>query len=65
MTGFTLAAAASIAVGLSLGAAATVGVTHAVADHAMAPARFSPPPSGAHLVQYGERCWHAHCVPWP
>ena len=32
MTGFTLAAAASIAVGLSIGAAATVGVTLALAD---------------------------------
>ena len=30
MTGFTLAAAASIAAGLSIGAAATVGVTLAL-----------------------------------
>ena len=37
MTGFTLAAAASIAVGLSIGAAATVGVTLAADDHALAP----------------------------
>ena len=33
MTGFTLAAAASIVAGLSIGAAATVGVTLAVRDH--------------------------------
>ena len=33
MTGFTLAAAASVAVGLSIGAATTVGVTLAVDDH--------------------------------
>ena len=39
MTGFTLAAAASIAAGLPIGAAATVGVTLAVEDHNVAPAQ--------------------------
>jgi hypothetical protein len=63
MTGFTLAAVASIAVGLSVGAVATVGVTLAADD--MAPAHGPPAPSVAHLVGYGDRCWHGHCIPWP
>ncbi len=42
MTGFTLAAAASIAVGLSVGFATTVGVTLAVAEHGAAPVRGRP-----------------------
>jgi hypothetical protein len=66
MTGFTLAAAASIAVGLSVGAAATVGVTLAVEGHSASPAQ-SPPaprkPSGPYLVDYGDRCYHGHCLP--
>ncbi len=63
MTGFTLAAAASIAVGLSIGAAATVGVTLAVDDHNVAPAQGVPTRSAPYLVQYGDRCWHGHCLP--
>lgn len=65
MTGFTLAAA-SIAVGLSVGMATTVGVTLAVADHGVAPARgrpAQPSPLGPQLVQYGDRCFHGHCLP--
>jgi hypothetical protein len=69
MPGFPLAAAASIAVGLSVGAAATVGVTLAVEaleGHSAAPAQ-SPPaprnPSGPYLVDYGDRCFHGHCLP--
>jgi len=62
MTGFTLAAA-SIAVGLSIGAATTVGVTLAVADRHVAPAQGPPNPSGPYLVQYGDRCFHGHCLP--
>jgi Protein of unknown function (DUF2613) len=68
MAGFSLVAAASIAVGLSLGAAATVGVTLAMDDHRTAPAQTAPAarnPAGPHLVDYGSRCWHGHCVPWP
>ena len=37
MTGFTLAAAVSVAVGLSVGVATTVGITLAVADHSLEP----------------------------
>ncbi|HTY32682.1 DUF2613 family protein [Mycobacterium sp.] len=66
MAGFSLAAAASIAVGLSIGAAATVGVTLAVDGHTTAPSQ-SPPtprnPSGPYLVDYGDRCFHGHCLP--
>jgi hypothetical protein len=64
MTGFTLAAAASIFAGVSIGAAATVGVTLAIADHSAPPAAPAPRnPSGPHLVDYGDRCYHGHCVP--
>ncbi len=66
MTGFTLAAAASIAVGLSVGVATTVGVTLAVADHGPVPVRGRPAllnPLGLHQVQYGDRCFHGHCLP--
>lgn len=65
MTGFTLVAA-SIAVGLSVGMATTVGVTLAVADHGAAPVRgrpAQPNPIGPQLVQYGDRCFHGHCLP--
>jgi hypothetical protein len=68
MGGMTLAAAAGIAAGLMIGAAATVGVTLAVEDHSMVPAQAPPStpiPSGPFLVNYGDRCWHGHCVPWP
>jgi hypothetical protein len=65
MTGFTFAAAASIAAGLFFGAAATVGVTLAVQDHKVAPAPVAPTPSRPYPVQYGDRCWHGHCIPWP
>jgi Protein of unknown function (DUF2613) len=63
MTGFTLAAAASIAAGLSIGAAATVGVTLAVEDYNTAPAQGPPTPSAPYLVEYGDRCYHGHCLP--
>jgi hypothetical protein len=71
MAGFTLAAAAGIAAGLMIGAAATVGVTLALgatADHSLVPAQTAPAariPAGPYLVNYGDRCWHGHCVPWP
>jgi hypothetical protein len=65
MTGFTLAAVASIAAGLSIGAAATVGVTLVVQDHTVAPAPVVSTPSRPYLVQYGDRCWHGHCLRWP
>jgi hypothetical protein len=44
---FTLAAVASIAAGVSIGAAATVGVMLAA----------------PYLVGYGDRCYHEHCLP--
>ncbi len=71
MAGFSLAAAASIAAGLMIGAAATVGATLALEgsdDHATVPAQTAPAtrnPVGPYLVNYGSRCWHGHCVPWP
>jgi hypothetical protein len=68
MTGFALAAAAGVAAGLMIGAAATVGVTLAVQDHDMAPVPAAPVmhgPVGPYPVNYGDRCWHGHCVPWP
>ena len=63
MSGFTLAAAASIAAGLSIGAAVTVGVTLAVEDHDVARAQRVRTPSAPHLVEYGDRCYHGHCLP--
>jgi hypothetical protein len=68
MTGFTLAAAASILAGLSIGTAAAVGVTLAVEGHTSAPTQ--PPPASLNLsrhypVNYGDRCWHGHCIPVP
>ena len=66
MPGFTVTTAAiSIAVGLSMGAAATVGVTvalEALEEQSIAPAQ-QPNPSSPHLVQYGDRCYHGHCLP--
>jgi Protein of unknown function (DUF2613) len=61
MTGLTLAAA-SIAVGVSIGAAATVGVTLASQDHGVAPVP-SPATRAPYLVDYGDRCFHGHCLP--
>ncbi len=63
MSGFTLAAAASIAAGLSIGAAAVVGVTLAVEDHDVARAQRVRTPSAPHLVQYGDRCYAGVCLP--
>ncbi|WP_374023340.1 DUF2613 family protein [Mycobacterium sp. HNNTM2301] len=66
MTGFPLAAAASIAVGLTVGVATTLGVTPAVADHGVTAVRVrpaAPNPLEPHLVQYGDRCFHGHCLP--
>jgi hypothetical protein len=63
MTGFTLAAAASIFAGVSIGAAATVGVTLAIQDHSAPPAQRAPSQSGPRVVDYGDRCYHGHCAP--
>ena len=67
MPGFTVTAvAASIAVGLSMGAAATVGFTvalEALEDHGIAPPQPEPNRSSAHLVNYGDRCFEGHCLP--
>ena len=66
MPGFSLAAAAGIAAGLMIGAAATVSCTLILEDHRMAPAQTTPAtPAGPYLVSYGSRCWRGHCVPWP
>ncbi|WAJ45695.1 hypothetical protein OK015_04080 [Mycobacterium sp. Aquia_216] len=71
MAGFVLAAATGIAAGLMIGAAATVGVTlalDATADDRMAPLQTQPAArnlSVPYPVNYGDRCWHGHCVPWP
>jgi hypothetical protein len=62
VAGFPLAAVAGIAVGLSLGAVATVGVTLAVADRHDAP-QIAPAPASPHMVNYGGPvCYHGHCV---
>jgi Protein of unknown function (DUF2613) len=66
MAGFSLVAVASIAVGLSIGTAATVGVTLAVADQSATPVQTHPAPrnlSGPYQVDYGDRCFHGHCLP--
>jgi hypothetical protein len=66
MAGFSWAAAASIAAGLMIGAAATVGVTLEIEDHRATPAQTAPQhPAGPYLVSYGSRCWRGHCIPWP
>lgn len=62
MPGFTLAAVASIAAGLSIGAAATVGVTLAAADE-YAPVQVVPAqaPVGLNSVEYGGRLPNLPC----
>ena len=57
MTGLTMVAAASIALGLSMGAAATVGITLAVEGSDAAPTPSPPTPRnpGPYLVDYGGR----------
>jgi hypothetical protein len=71
MAGVSLTVATSIAVGLSLGAAATVGGTlilEGSGDHKTVPAQTAPAarnPAGPYLVNYGSRCWRGHCIPWP
>ncbi|OBG35277.1 hypothetical protein A5672_21575 [Mycobacterium alsense] len=67
MAGISLAAAAGIAVGLSIGAAATVGVTLAVEGQRAVPAQSPPAPRNLpapYLVNYGDRCFHGHCLHW-
>lgn len=68
MAGFTLAATASVAAGVVLGIAATVGVTLAAESYAdrgaATPAQSSPRPAGPALVEYGDRCIHGHCLHW-
>jgi hypothetical protein len=67
MNGFTLAAAVSVAVGLCVGVATTVGITLAVADHSLVqvPTVQRPVlPAGPYQVEYGDRCIHGHCLHW-
>ncbi len=64
MTGFSLAALASLAAGVSIGAVATVGVTIVLEDHGdVAPAQRVSVSSTPHLLNYGDRCYHGHCIP--
>ncbi|KAA1251929.1 DUF2613 family protein [Mycobacterium simiae] len=63
MPGFTLAAAASIAAGLSIGAAATVGVTLVVRGVSMAPGQGVPAPAVTTVAPYGDRCVRDYCPP--
>lgn len=66
MPGFTLAAAASIAAGLSLGAAATLGVTLAICGGRAAPVHTAPAPVVlSTVVQYGDRCSGGTGTPCP
>lgn len=67
MTGFAVAAAVSIAVGLSAGVATTVGITLAVADQSLVPVPSLQRPelgAGPYQVEYGDRCFHGHCLHW-
>lgn len=64
MSGFTVAAAASIAAGLAVGIATTVGITLAVADDTAVPAQAPVRPALPYQVQYGVRCFHGHCLHW-
>ncbi|OBK12412.1 DUF2613 domain-containing protein [Mycobacterium asiaticum] len=57
MPGFSLAAAFSVVAGLSLGAAATVGVTLMAQESESSPSvRKAPAPVVSTVVQYGDRC---------
>lgn len=64
MAGFTVAVAASIAVGLSIGVATTVGITLAAADDVVVPAQAPPRAAPPYQVEYGDRCIHGHCLHW-
>ena len=68
MTGFILAAAAIIVPALTIYAAAAASAPLAAEDHATGPSR-APQGllnrTGPYPVNYGDRCWHGHCVPWP
>jgi hypothetical protein len=64
MAGFTVAAAVSIAVGLSAGVATTVGITLAVAADTVVPVQAPPRPALPYQVEYGDRCVHGHCLHW-
>jgi Protein of unknown function (DUF2613) len=59
-----LRAVASIVAGLVLGAAAVFGVTLIVQqDAGAAQPQRDPSPSVPNLVEYGDRCFHGHCLP--
>lgn len=61
---FALRAVASIVAGLALGAAAVLGVTLALQQDARAAQpQGDPNPSVSNLVEYGDRCFHGHCLP--
>jgi hypothetical protein len=63
MSGFTLAAAASIAAGLSIGGVTIVGVTLAVEAYDVAQVQRALTPPAPHPVEYGDRCYQGHCLP--
>lgn len=64
MSRFLLPAAASVVAGLLLGAAAIVGITLLVQDRSeptLTPANTES--SVSSRVDYGDRCFHGHCLP--
>lgn len=65
--GFSLAAAISVAVGVCVGVATTVGITLAVADRSLVQVPSLQRPAlttGPYQVEYGDRCFHGHCLHW-
>jgi hypothetical protein len=63
MKRLALRAWASIVAGLVLGAAAVFGVTLAVQQDARAAKPHRDPSPVLNLVEYGDRCFHGHCLP--
>ncbi|WP_174814172.1 DUF2613 domain-containing protein [Mycobacterium kubicae] len=57
--------AASVAAGLSIGAAATVGATLVLQDSDTPPAQGVHTPAVSNAVEYGDRCAQAPCAPAP
>lgn len=58
LTRLLLAAVASVAAGLAIGAVTTVSVTLAMDHHHVGPAQDAPTPTIPNVVQYGDRCGH-------
>lgn len=62
MRRFVLPAAASVLAGLALGAAGVFGLTF-LAHSAATPGPAYQQSSVSSRVQYGDRCFHGHCLP--